>query len=86
MGDEACDDKCTTGKQLRNAFRLGTWKVQMMRELGNLYTVCNEMGRDSIDMLVICETNWKNRGSFRTHDNMMMIFTEKDEGIATVMI
>ena len=51
-----------------------------MKELGKLNTVCNEMDRNNIDILGICETNWTNKGSFRTHDNKLIIFAGKDEG------
>ena len=80
VGDQACNDKCATGKQLRNRFRLGTWNVQRMKELGKLNTVFNEMDRNSIDTLGICKTNWTNKGSLRTHENKQVIFAGKDEG------
>ena len=54
--------------------------MQRMKELGKLNTVFNEMDRNSINILGICETNWTNKGSFRTHDNKQLIFTGKDEG------
>ena len=86
VGDQACNDKYATGKQLRNRFRLGTWNVQRMKELGKLNTVCNEMDRNNIDILGICETNWTNKGSFWTHDNKQVIFAGKHEGKDTVMV
>ena len=57
---------------------MGTWNVQRMKELGKLNTVCNEMDRNNIDILGISETNWTNKGSFRTHDNKLIIFAGKD--------
>ena len=91
VGDQACNDKYATGKQLRNRFGLGTWNVKRMKELGKLNTVCNEMDRNNIEILGICETNWTNKGSFRTHENKQVIFAGKDEGegyshgIATIL-
>ena len=78
VGDQACNDKFATGKQLRKKFRMGTWNVQRMKELGKLNTACSEMDRNNIDNLGICETNWTNKGSFRTHDNKVIIFAGKD--------
>ena len=54
-----------------------TWKVK-----DGLY----RMNQNSIDILGICETNWTNKGSFRTHDNNLTILAGKDEGEATVMV
>jgi len=80
VGDQACNDKCATGKQLGRKFRMGTWNIQRMKELGKLETVCSEMDRNIIDTLGICGTIWTNKGSFRTHDNKLIPFTGKDEG------
>ena len=80
VGDQACNDKFATGKQLRRQFRMGTWNVQRMKELGKLNRACNEMDRNNIDILGLCETNWTNKGSFRTNDNRLPIFAGNDEG------
>ena len=58
MGDQACNDKFATGKQLRRKFRMDILNVQRMKELGKLNTVCSEMDRNNIDIREICETNW----------------------------
>ena len=66
---------------------MGTWNVQRMKELGKLNTVCSEMDRNNIEILHVYETSWTNKGSFRTHDNKLIIFAgEGMKEMATVMV
>ena len=80
VGDQACNDKCAAGKQLRRNFRIGTWNVRRMKEHGKVNTVYSEMDRNNIDIPGICETNWTNKGSFQNLDDKLIIFTGKDGG------
>ena len=50
-----------------------------MKELAKLNTVCSEMDQNNMEILGIYETNYTNKGSFRTHDNQLIIFAGKDE-------
>ena len=54
VGNQAGNDKYTTGKytmNLRSRFRIGTWNVRKLKELGKLDTICNEMDRHNIEIL-----------------------------------
>ena len=80
VGNQAGNEKYVTGKQLRSKFRIGTWNVRKLKELGKLNTICREMDRNNIEILGVSETNWSNNGSFKTQDNKLVIFSGKDEG------
>ena len=53
VGDKTCNDKCATGKQLSRQFRMGTWNVHRMKELGKLITVFSEMDRNNINLTLL---------------------------------
>ena len=80
VGNQAGNAKCATGKQLRTRFGIGAWNVRKTKENGKLHTICDEMGRNKLEILGISETNWTERGSFRTHENKTVIYSGKDEG------
>jgi len=80
VGNQAGNFKYATGKQLRTRFSIGAWNVRKMKESGKLRTICDEMDRINLEILGISETNWTNRGSFRTHENKTVIYSGKDEG------
>ena len=80
VGYQADNDKHVTGKQLRSKFRIGTWNVRKLKELGKLNIICHEMDRNNIEVLGVSETNWSTSGSFNTQDNKLVMFSRKDEG------
>ena len=83
VGNRAGTDKYTTGKHtmnLRSRFRIGTWNVRKLKELGKLSTICSEMDRNNIEILGIVETNWINNGNFKTHETKTIVYSGKDEG------
>ena len=80
VGNQA-DNEHVTGKQLRSKFRIRTWNVRKLKELGKRNTICHEMDRNNIEILGVSETtNWSNSGSFNTQDNKLVKFSGKDEG------
>ena len=51
VGNQAGNEKYVTGKPLRSKFRIGTWNVRKLKELGKLNTICREMDRNNIEIL-----------------------------------
>ena len=80
VGNQADNDKYVTRKQLRSKFKVGSWKVRKLKELGKLITICHEMHRNTIIILGVSATNWSKSGSFKTPNNKLVIFSRKDEG------
>ena len=80
MGNQVGNVKYATAKQLRTRFSIGAWNVRKAKEIGKLHTICDEMDRNKLETLGITETNWTDRGSFRTHGNKIVIYSGKDEG------
>ena len=81
VGNPADNDKYATGRrylQLRNKVSIGTWNVRKRKELGKLNSSCNAINRLGIQLLGISETNWNGKGSFRTGENQMVIFSGKE--------
>ena len=92
VGDQACNEKYTTGRkhiQLRNEITIGTWNVRKLKEKGKLSCVCNEMSRCGLQILGISETNWNGSGNFKTNDKQMVIYSGKEEkyshGVAVIL-
>ena len=50
-----------------------------MKESWKLHTISDEMNRNKLEILGITETNWTNKGSFRTHENKTAMYSGKDE-------
>ena len=80
MGNQTGNVKYATGKQLRTRFSIGAWNVRKLKESGKLHTICDEMDRNKLEILGIAETNWTDRGSFRTHEYKTVIYSGKDKG------
>ena len=55
VGNQAGNEKYVTGQQLRRKFRIGTWNVRKLKELGKLNTICREMDRNNIEILGVSE-------------------------------
>ena len=72
VNHQADNDKYATGDEavkqlnLRSNQKIGTWNVRKLKEVGKLQTICREMGRKSIEILGMSETNWNVSGSFKT--------------------
>ena len=92
VGDQACNEKCTTGRkhiQLRNEITIGTWNLRKLKEKGKLSCVCIEMSRCGLQILGISETNWNGSGNFKTNDKQMVIYSGKEDnyshGVAIIL-
>ena len=92
VGDQVDNEKYATGRkhlQLRNKVSIGTWNVRKFKELGKLNSICNEMSRLGLQILGISETNCNGKGSFKTGENQMVIFSGKEDsyshGVAVVL-
>ena len=50
------------------------------------------MDRNNIEIFGLCETNWTNSGSFKIHENKLVLFAGKEEGngyshgVATILL
>ena len=81
VSNQAGDLKRATGRiNLRKEYRIGTCNVRKTKEAGKLYMVRKEMKGNNIRVLGLSETNWNQRGSFKTNDNYTVIFAGKDSG------
>ena len=71
--------KCATGASSnirgRDNITIGTWNTRTLRAAGKLQELTHEMDRYRLNILGLCEMNWKNFGETTTEEGHNVFFS-----------